>query len=170
MAVDIRQVYDPNLDIWPDLRRGKIVLRPVRVGVNDRTFKITIGWDHVTQSMLKIFVTRFHERILRGYVGSFVPHLLGESFVMRAVTRFYWAIASAIDLWEPNFRIQRVRLVNRPDDSLLTSAEELRAGHLTTRMEGVYRPRAHVGDNSPERRRSIGLIGRGTGAWERAAF
>jgi Bacteriophage baseplate protein W len=164
-----RVPYDVNLDIWPDLRNGKNVLRPVRVGVNAKTGRMMIGWDHVEQSVAKIFVTRYHERVLRGYVGSFIPHLLGESAITRAIIRFYWAIITAIDLWEPNYRIQRVRVSRRADGTSLTSAEELRRGQLTTRMEGVYRPRAHVGDETPERRRSIGLIGRGYGSWDRGA-
>jgi hypothetical protein len=61
-----------------------------------------------------------------------------------------------------------VRIAKRADDSSLTSAEELRRGQLTSRTEGVYRPRAHVGDTTPERRRSLGLIGRGHGVWDRA--
>lgn len=167
--VDLQQVYNPDYDRWPDLKRGRVVLRPVRVGVDDKTGKVIIGWDHVTQSIAKIFATRYHERVLRRWVGSFIPHLLGESAVTRAITRFYWAAATAIDLWEPNYRIQRVRVETRADETSLTSAEELRRGQLTTRTEGVYRPRAHLGDTTPERRRSIGLIGRGCGSWDRAA-
>ena len=50
----------------------------------------------------------------------------------------------------------------------MTSAEELRRGVLTQKQEGVYRPRAHVGDTTPETRRSLGLIGRGYGPWHEA--
>jgi hypothetical protein len=49
---------------------------------------------------------------------------------------------------------------------VLTSAEEMRVGHLTQHQDGIYRPRAHVGDNTPERRRSVGVVGRGYGPWE----
>ena len=105
--------YDPTLAQWPDLARGAIPLAPVRVGMDRFTGKMLIGWPHVRQSMATIFATRFHERVLRRWVGSFVPHLLGESAVPRIITRFYWAIASAIDLWEPCYAIQRVRIMNR---------------------------------------------------------
>jgi len=157
--------YDPDLDAWPDLRRGRVVLKPARVGVDDKTGKIIIGWNHVVQSISKILVTRYHERVLRRWVGSLVPHLLGDSATPFAITRFYGAIITAIDLWEPNYRVQRVRIWRRSDNTNLTSPEELRTGHLTQRQEGVYRPRAHVGDTTPERRRSLGLVGRGYGPW-----
>jgi phage baseplate assembly protein W len=165
--VDISEVYDPNLDIWPDLRQGRIVLRPSRIGVDRTTGKMLTGWDHVVQSMLVIFMTRYHSRVLRRWVGSFVPHILGENAVERTIARFYWAIASAIDLWEPNFRISRIRVMNRADGSMLNSAEEWRLGHLSTQNEGVYRPRAHLGDFQPEKRRAAGMIRRGT-LWDAA--
>jgi phage baseplate assembly protein W len=164
--------YDPTLAQWPDLARGAIPLAPVRVGMDRFTGKMLIGWPHVRQSMVTIFATRFHERVLRRWVGSFVPHILGESAVPRIITRFFWAIASAIDLWEPCYAIQRVRIMNRDGSApmsppeQLTSAEEVRRGEVTTQAEGVYRPRGHLGDFTPERRRKIGFVGRGNGLWQ----
>jgi len=160
--------YNPVGDIWPDLRLGRIVLAPVRVGIDRRSGKILVGWDHVLQSLIMIFQTRYHERVLRRWVGSFVPHILGESATPRVITRFYWAIATAIELWEPNYRIRRVRVASREDETGLTSAEELRTGTLTHQTEGIYRPRGHLGDFTPERRRTIGLVQRGQ-AWDLAA-
>jgi uncharacterized protein len=164
--VTARDLYDPTYDAWPDLRLGRVVLAPVRVGMDRRTGRMITGWKHVEQSMEVIFKTRFHERVLRRWVGSFVPHLLGESGTERRVTRFYWAIMVSIELWEPNYRLQRVRIKDREDGSQLTSVEELRLGHLSTVNEGVYRPRAHLGDPTPAQRRSVGLVGMGGGLWE----
>lgn len=160
-------VYDPTLEMWPDLKQGRIVLNPVRIGMDRYTGKMLTGWDHVVQSMLLIFSTGFHQRVLRRWVGSFVPHLIGNNATENTIARFYWAIATGIDLWEPNYRIQRVRVGNRADGSQLTSAEELRTGHLTTAMEGVYRPRGHLGNDQPQVRRGVGLVSRGYNLWER---
>jgi len=161
-------IYDPTLDIWPDLRYGRIILNPVRIGMDRFTGKMLTGWDHVIQSMLLIFSTRYHERVLRRYAGSFVPHMIGENATETTIARVYWSIAHGLDLWEPNYRVQRVRVGSRSDGSSLTSAEELRTGHLTTQTEGIYRPRAHLGDESPEVKRTVGLISRGYNVWDRA--
>lgn len=161
-----RQYYDPTYDAWPDLRLGRVLLAPVRVGVDRHTGRVITGWKHVEQSILAIFMTRFHERVLRRWVGSFVPHLLGESNTDRTITHFCWAIMVSIELWEPNYRLRRVRIGNREDGTILSSVEELRAGNISTQNEGVYRPRAHLGDETPEQPRKIGLIGIGSGLWE----
>jgi uncharacterized protein len=156
-------------DIWPDLRRGHIQLQTPRVGVNAKTGAIMIGWPHVEQSVGKIFSTRFHERIMRQWVGSFIPHLIGELAIPAVITRFFWAVASALDLWEPCYKILRVRVLRRRggievDD--LSSAEELRMGTLTTAPEGIFMPRGHLGDFTPEQRRAIGLVDRGAGQFQ----
>jgi len=160
-------IYDPSLDMWPDLKQGRIVLNPVRIGVDRTTGKMITGWDHVVQSILLIFSTRYHERVLRRWCGSFVPHMIGNSATESTIVSFYWSIANGLDLWEPNYRMQRARVGNRADGSMLTSAEELRTGHLSTATEGVYRPRAHLGDDAPEERRTVGLVSRGYNVWER---
>lgn len=160
-------IYDPTLDMWPDLRQGRIVLNPVRIGMDRVTGKVITGWDHVLQSMTLIFSTRYHERVIRRWAGSFVPHMLGNSAVESVITRFYWAIGMGLDLWEPNYRVQRVNIGVRTGGSLLTTPEELRTGHLSTAMEGMYRPRAHLGDDSPEQLRAVGLVSRGFNLWER---
>ena len=161
-------LYDPIYDAWPDLKLGRIVLAPVSVGMDRSTGKMIVGWDHVVQSVLMIFLTRFHERVLRRWVGSFVPHILGESATPRVITRFYWAIATSIELWEPRYLIRRIRQYLRQDGSSLTRAEELRTGTMTHQTEGVYRPRGHLGDFTSERRRTIGLVQRGQ-SWSAAA-
>lgn len=159
-------VYDPNQDMWPDLKYGHIVLNPVRIGMDRYTGKMLTGWDHVIQSMLLIFSTKYHERVLRRWCGSFVPHLIGNNADEPTIARFYFAIAMGIDLFEPNYRIQRVRIANRADGTTLTSPEELRTGKMTTSMEGTYRPRGHLGNSQPQVRRAVGLVSRGYNIWE----
>ena len=154
--------YDAAALQWPGFPPGSPIA-PVRVGMDRRTGKIMVGWPHVEQSLGMIFSTRFHERPLRRWVGSFVPHILAENMTERAISRFYWAIAGAIDLWEPCYRIKRVSLYG-------TSSDIYRTGGLNVQNYGIYRPRAHLGDTTPEQRRSIGLISPGVGHFEQRGW
>lgn len=164
--VDIRKLYDPRYDAWPEFNQEVRILAPVRVGVDRNTGRVITGWKHVYQSITVIFLTRFHERVLRRWVGSFVPHILGENAVERTITRFYWAIAASLDLWEPNFSIKRIRVANRADGRELTSSDELRQGSLQTSNEGIYKPRGHLGDPTPESRKVFGLVGSAQAGWQ----
>jgi Bacteriophage baseplate protein W len=159
--------------IWgPEYLQGRKPMAPVGTGMDRKTGKLLMGWQHTQQSMSVIFATPYHTRVLRRYVGSFVPHILGETAVALVITRFFWAIATGIENWEPRYRIKYVHAMEfaladakdspRPETS---SADELRLGHAFFRTEGVYRPRAHLGDFTPLEQRQLGLVGRGQERW-----
>jgi len=101
------------------------------------------GWDHVVQSIDVIFTTSIGERVMVRHFGSSAPVLLGRAKTAANVLRFWSAVAIAIDLWEPRFRVVRVGIAEQ-------SAEVTRQGHLTFVVEGEYRPNAHLGDLTPE--------------------
>jgi phage baseplate assembly protein W len=162
---------DTLTDTWPDLAdRGVIV--PARVGVDRRTWRMVTGWEHTAQNIQRLFATRFHARPLRRWVGSFVPHLLGELATRENILRFFTAIATALDLWEPCFSVERVRLVNADgtEANVGAYANKVRVGHVTFAVTGLYMPRGHLGDRTPEGRRTIYFRGTGTGSWERLQF
>ncbi len=148
------EYYSTLNAMWPDLWKGRVDLTTARVGVNRETGAVITGWPHVEQSMRVLFMTPFHQRGLRRWVGSFVPHILGESLVARVITRFYWAIITAIDLWEPGYRVRQVYFMGRalqdqaPMDPQ-SAADLLRLGHAIFRQEGVFYPRGHLGDFTP---------------------
>lgn len=152
--------------IWPGLKNGNAIIAPARNGMDRNTGKLLQGWDHVQQSMTLIFATPFHQRVLRRWVGSFVPRLLGESAVARIITRFFWAIVTAIDLWEPNYRIQQTYIMGPSlqnwSPALSSQIDQLlRTGDLFFRTEGTYYPRGHLGDFTPFNQQSAGLISNG---------
>ena len=152
--------------IWPGLQAGAAVIAPARNGMDRNTGKLLQGWDHVQQSMELIFATPFHERVLRRWVGSFVPRILGESAVARIITRFFWAIVTAIDLWEPDFRIQQTFIMGPAlqnwSPPLTDQIDQLlRQGQLICRTEGMYFPRGHLGDFTPFVQRGSDLISNG---------
>ncbi|MDG4908725.1 hypothetical protein EOA60_27385 [Mesorhizobium sp. M1A.F.Ca.IN.020.06.1.1] len=96
------------------------------------------GWDNVIQAIEILLTTRYFERVLREYVGSPVPALLGELANVQTVIRFQWSVAAVILLFEPRLTPTRI--------SPLTLD---RAGASAWVIEGIYRPRAHLGDFTP---------------------
>lgn len=162
--------------MWPGLLSGQVLVSPPRNGVDRFTGKMLQSWAHVEQSLEVIFATPYHERVLRRWVGSFVPHLLGETGVSRVITRFFWAIATSIDLWEPDYRIQQVLLFGNAINTFSnpsgvgtfdTDVNQLfRQGELIFRTEGMWYPRGHLGDFTPYQRASAGLVSRGGAFWD----
>lgn len=157
--------------IWPDLTSGQALVSPPRNGVDRYTGKLLQSWEHVEQSMELIFATPFHQRVLRRWVGSFVPLILGESGVSRIITRFFWAIVTSIDLWEPDYRIKQTYLMGEAIEnwspSMGTDINGLfRQGQVIFRTEGVWYPRGHLGDYTPFERKLSGLVSRGGNFWD----
>ena len=103
-------------------------------GADRSTGRILSDWAHVEQSLRVIFMTRF---------GSSIPKLLGQNLVPSTILKVYMAIAIAVELWEPRFRVRRVSLPPTSNNTL-----NLRQGVLGLRIEGDYRPNALAGDFS----------------------
>lgn len=121
-------------------------------GIDRSTGRSLSGWEHVLQSLQVIFSTRFHERVMLRWFGSLVPHMLGENLVERTVTRFFYALTVAIELWEPRFKVTKVNVLQAD-----------RTGFLSFRIDGVYFPNAHLGDFISQARKSLILIASQTG-------
>ncbi len=112
-------------------------LRDPSVGLDAATGGILSGWEHVVQSLRDIFDTRFGSRIMREWYGSFVPNLLGRLVTPQEVLPYFAAISSAIEQWEPRFRVTQIQVVKLTRD-----------GQLHVFLDGEYRPRAVYGDFS----------------------
>lgn len=93
------------------------------------------GFDSMMASIGRLLTTRYYERVLREYVGSPVPALLGELANPRTVIRFRWAVALTILLFEPRF-VPKVISMDDLD----------RTGAASFTIRGIFRPRAHLGD------------------------
>jgi len=93
------------------------------------------GWPHVQQCIADFFSTPFGARVMREWYGSAVPRFLGENLNTQTIVPFFSAVASAIEQWEPRYRITRI--VPQSVD---------RGGRLVVTIEGEYRPRALLGD------------------------
>ena len=110
------------------------------------------GWSHVLQSLEQIFTTRFGERIMREWFGSAVPAFLGENLTSQTVVAFFSAVSAAIDQWEPRYRVTRI-----------VPESVGRDGRLRVYIEGEYRPRALLGDFTPEGARRVTVVGAQSG-------
>lgn len=114
-----------------------------------------LGWAHVLQSIEDFMATRFGERIMREYYGTMIPAFLGENLNTNTVVGFFTAIAAAVEQWEPRFRVIQI-----------VPESVGRDGRLRVHMEGEYRPRALVGDFTPEGARRVTVVGGATGSIE----
>ena len=114
------------------------------VGLNATSGLVLTGWDHVLQSLSDIFTTGFGERIIREWYGSFVPSLLGRLITPQEVTPFFVAITSAIEQWEPRYRVSEIKVL-----------KATREGALHFYLDGEYRPRAVYGDFTVEGARRV---------------
>ncbi|MCE6073389.1 baseplate assembly protein [Agrobacterium vitis] len=104
-------------------------------GMDPETGKWVSGWDSVVVAIGKLLSTRYFERVLREYVGSPVPTILGQTANVQTILKFRWALVLAIELFEPRFKPTKVTM-----DALD------RKGNSTWTIRGTYRPRAHLGD------------------------
>lgn len=116
-------------------------------GIDRETGKVLTGWPHVVQSLGVIFTTGYGERVMREWFGSYVPYLLGQNLVPSTVVKFYVGLWTAIDAFEPRYRVTQFRPL-----------EVTRLGRMSLQMEGEYRPRAHLGDFSVEGERKVSLV------------
>lgn len=113
-------------------------LRDPSVGLNAATGGLLTGWEHVIQSLRDIFDAHFGSRIMREWYGSFVPNLLGQLINPQEVVPYFAALTSAIEQWEPRFRVTQIQVVKVTRD-----------GQLHIFLDGEYRPRAVYGDFTP---------------------
>jgi len=113
------------------------------------------GWAHVLQSIQDFFVTGFGERVQREWYGSVIPRFLGENLTTSTVVPFFAAIASAMEQWEPRYRLTRV-----------VPESVGRDGKLRVYMEGEYRPRALLGDFSSQGAKRVTVLGGNGGTFE----
>lgn len=119
---------------------------PVGSGVDRWTGRPVAGWEHTVLCIEAIFSTPFGSRVMRRWIGSLIPAMLGENLVPSTVLRFFTAIFAAL-VYEPRFALVKINILSTPD--------ELREGKLRLELEGQYRPRAHLGDFTVEGPRSV---------------
>jgi phage baseplate assembly protein W len=99
-----------------------------------------------------IFATRFGSRVMRRNFGSAVPNVLGQNLTPSTMLKFMTALAIAIEVWEPRFR---VRQFVYPENE--NSADNMGEGKIGLRMIGDYMPNALDGDFSVSAVQTVSL-------------
>lgn len=119
-------------------------------GIDRKTGRPLGGFAHVVQSINVIMATRLGDRVMRRHFGSSAFTLLGRMLTADHIVRFFAVYCLAVELWEPRFKVVRVI-------PLATSVDDVRLGRFAFAIEGEYRPRGHLGDETPEGLRRIGF-------------
>jgi phage baseplate assembly protein W len=118
--------------------------------IDRRTGAVIDDWRSVLQSLEILVSTRLGERVMREYVGSLNPGLLGRNFTTAPVLRFFYAMLLMIELWEPRFDVTRIAYESKGGE---------REGKGAFLISGQFMPKAHLGDYSRPGQRVIrGLI------------
>lgn len=112
-------------------------------GIDRHTGRVITGLDGAYQGVEVTLGTRLASRVMRREFGGGVIELLGRSLTPPLFAAWKQLVATAIDLWEPRFKVRRVGYVGTVD--------EIRQGIAKVQIEADYRPRAHLGDFTVER-------------------
>ncbi len=109
-------------------------------GINRHNGKRLTGFAHVEQSIRTILFTPPGSRLMRRSFGSYLKSLLGrENLDPETILKAYMAIAVAVAMWEPRYRLRSVTFVDN-------DTADIRQGRFTIRMNGEYMPWALDGD------------------------
>jgi len=117
--------------------------------IDRNTGAVIDNYASALQSVEIIFTTRIGELVMRREFGAGLIELLGRLMVPSLFGAFRTVMASAIDLWEPRFRVRWIELNG--------SAEGIRLGQASFVIEVDWRPRGHLGDPTVEGVRTFGL-------------
>lgn len=120
---------------------------PSSTGVNAVAGAPLTDWDHTRQSISKILNTPIGARVMRRDFGSDLPDLVDAKMTRRNVLALYSSAATAIQKWEPRFRM-RFGKVSRADAG----------GAISLEIFGVYYPLGHRGDYSIAEDESVRVV------------
>jgi phage baseplate assembly protein W len=102
-------------------------------GIDAVTGETLSGFDHVLQSLEKIFNTSQGARVMREWFGNPGLKLLGENMTDETILLWFNTLYMLVELFEPRFRIVKFYV-----DDLD------RLGFAEFTIVGEYRPYAHL--------------------------
>lgn len=108
-----------------------------RTGLDATTGAPLAGWDHVRQSLMRIWTTRPGERLMRLGFGAVLRDRLGEDITPELALGIYDDLVRAAHAFEPEYRLTELQFVRLARD-----------GSLGLRHGGIYYPHGRFGDYS----------------------
>lgn len=96
-------------------------------------------FDHVRQSIAVILTTPIGSRVMRREFGSELFDLIDRPMTDQVILAIYAAAVMAIARWEPRYTITGCKIVGADA-----------GGTLSIEFEGIYYPRGHLGDFTPD--------------------
>lgn len=112
-------------------------------GIDRHTGKVIDNLVSAYQGVEVALSTRIGSRTMRREFGGGVVELLGRAVTPHLFAAWQQLVGTAIDLWEPRFRVRRPLVKG--------SVEQIRLGQVGLTIEADYRPRGHRGDFTVER-------------------
>jgi uncharacterized protein len=108
------------------------------IGTDPTTGKATQSIAHLKIRVRDILTTRIGERVMRREYGSRLPELVDQPVNKGWLIEAYAAVAEALDLWEPELRLIKVKIesVDQSQVTLSIICEYLPEGRVIT-LEGV---------------------------------
>lgn len=76
-------------------------------GINATTGFVSDGFEHVEQSLEKIFTTFQGERVMREWFGNPGLRLLGENATERTILVWFNVLWMLVELFEPRFKVRQ---------------------------------------------------------------
>lgn len=108
------------------------------LGIDQTTGKPLSGIAHLRQSIRDILTTPIGSRVMRREYGSRLFDLVDEPLNESTLVNLYAATAEALALWEPRFRLLRVRYSGLTDGKITLDLEgEYVLEGRTIRLEGI---------------------------------
>lgn len=108
-------------------------------GFNRDAGSLLSGFEHVEQSIGVILTTPIGSRVMRREFGSELFDLIDRPMTDQVILAIYSACVMAIARWEPRFAITGCNITGVAGD-----------GTLSLELSGVYYPRGHLGDFTPD--------------------
>jgi phage baseplate assembly protein W len=109
-------------------------------GFNRETGSVLTDFDHVRQSIGVILTTPIGSRVMRREFGSELFDLIDRPMTDQVILAIYSATVMAIARWEPRYAVTGCNIT-------IASAD----GVMSMELSGVYYPRGHLGDFTPDR-------------------